>query len=135
MKSSQSMVTERLQQALNAHDLEALLACFAPDFQGDQPLHPDRAFQGPEQILKNWSIVFQDVPDFHAEVLRSAVADDIAWAEWHYFGTRRNGVQLDMRGVSILGIDADQIKWARLYIEPVQAMGGGIDAAVKSLFQ
>lgn len=135
MKSSQSTVTERLQQALNAYDLEALLACFAPDFQGDQPLHPDRAFQGPEQVLKNWSIIFQDVPDFHAEVLHSAVANDIAWTEWHYFGTRHNGVQLDMRGVSILGIEADQIKWARLYIEPVQATGEGIDAAVKSLFQ
>jgi hypothetical protein len=40
-----------------------------------------------------------------------------------------------MRGVAISGIEADQIKWARLYIEPVQAMGEGIDAAVKSLFQ
>lgn len=73
MKFSQSIVLERLQQALNAHDLAALLVCFAPDFQGDQPLHPDRAFQGPEQVLKNWSVIFQDVPDFHAEVLRSAV--------------------------------------------------------------
>jgi hypothetical protein len=56
------------------------------------------------------------------------------WTEWHYSGTRRNGVPLDMRGVAILGTEADQIKWARLYIEPVQATGGGIDAAVKSLF-
>ncbi|MBW4579108.1 MAG: nuclear transport factor 2 family protein [Tildeniella nuda ZEHNDER 1965/U140] len=135
MKSSQSIVTERLQQALNAHDLEALSTCFTPDFQGEQPLHPDRAFQGSEQVLKNWSVIFQDVPDFCTEVLRSAVVGDTAWSEWRYFGTRHNGVPLDMRGVSILGIEADQIKWARLYIEPVQATGGGIDAAVKSLFQ
>jgi ketosteroid isomerase-like protein len=135
MKYSQSIVTERLQQALNAHDLEALFACFTPDFQGNQPLHPDRAFQGTEQVLKNWSVIFQDVPNFHAEILRSTFAGDIAWSEWHYFGTRHNGVPLDMRGVAILGIEADQIKWARLYIEPVQATGEGIDAAVKSLFQ
>jgi SnoaL-like domain len=100
-----------------------------------QPLHPDRAFQGPAQVLKNWSTVFQDVPDFHAEVLRSAGVGDTAWTEWHFSGTRRNGVLLDMRGVDIYGIEADQIKWARLYIEPVQATGSGIDAAVKSLFQ
>lgn len=135
MKSSQSIVTERLQQALNAHDLEALFACFTPDFQSDQPLHPDRAFQGPEQVRKNWFTVFQDVPDFHAEVLRSAVLGDTAWTEWHFSGTRRNGALLDMRGVDIYGIEANQIKWARLYIEPVQATGGGIDAAVKNLFQ
>lgn len=134
MKSNQSIVTQRLQQALNAHDLEALLACFAPDFQGEQPLHPDRAFQGPDLVLKNWSIIFQDVPDFQAEVLCSAVAGNAAWTEWYYSGTRRNGIPLDMRGVAILGIEADRIKWARLYIEPVQATGEGIDAAVKRLF-
>jgi ketosteroid isomerase-like protein len=135
MKPSQSMVTERLQQALNAQDLEALFACFTPDFQSDQPLHPDRSFRRPEQVLKNWSIIFQDVPDFHAELIRSTVAGDTAWSEWHYSGIRRNGVQLDMRGVAILGVEADQIKWARLYIEPVQTTGKGIDTAVKSLFQ
>jgi hypothetical protein len=135
MKSTQSIVMERLQQALNAHDLEALFACFTPNFQSDQPLHPDRAFQGPEQVLKNWSTVFQDVPDFRAEVLRSAVVGDTTWTEWRFSGTHRNGVPLDMRGIDIYGIEADQIKWQRLYIEPVQATGEGIDAAVKSLFQ
>jgi hypothetical protein len=134
MKSSR-IVTERLQQALNAHDLEALFACFAPDFQSDQPLHPDRSFQKPEQVLKNWSIIFQDVPDFQAKVIRSAVLGGTAWTEWHFPGTRRNGVSIDMRGVDIYGMEADQIKWARLYIEPVQTAGEGIDAAVKSLFQ
>jgi hypothetical protein len=135
MKSSQSIVVERLHQALNEHNLETLLACFAPSFQGEQPLHPDRAFEGIEQVRKNWSIIFQDVPDFHAELLRLTVAGDTAWIEWHYFGTRGNGIQLDMRGVTIVGIEADRIKWARLYMEPVQAVGEGIDTAVKSLFQ
>jgi hypothetical protein len=41
MKSTQNIVIERLHQALNEHNLEALLACFAPDFQSEQPLHPD----------------------------------------------------------------------------------------------
>jgi hypothetical protein len=135
MKSNQSIVIERLKHALNEHNLETLLACFAPNFQGEQPLHPDRAFEGIEQVRKNWSIIFQDVPDFHAELLRLTVTDDTAWIEWHYFGTRDNGIQLDMRGVAIVGIEADRIKWARLYMEPVQAIGEDIDTAVKSLFQ
>jgi hypothetical protein len=42
MKTSQIVVIERLQQAQNAQDLEALLACFAPNFQGNHPRHPDR---------------------------------------------------------------------------------------------
>jgi ketosteroid isomerase-like protein len=119
MKTSQSVVIERLQQAQNAHDLEALLACFAPHFQGNHPAHPERGFQRIDQARENWSAMFHDIPDFHSELLRSAVAGDITWAEWHWSGSRRDGTPFGMRGVSILGIQADQIEWARLYMEPV----------------
>ncbi|MDZ7966706.1 MAG: hypothetical protein RM368_17300 [Nostoc sp. DedSLP03] len=46
MKSKQRIVIERLQKAQNAHDLEAFLACFAPNFQGNHPRHPEHGFQG-----------------------------------------------------------------------------------------
>lgn len=52
MKSSQSIVVERLHQALNEHNLETLLACFAPSFQGEQPLHPARAFEELSKSVK-----------------------------------------------------------------------------------
>jgi ketosteroid isomerase-like protein len=120
MQSIQStVVIERLQQAQNAHDLEALLACFAPNFQGNHPRYPERGFQGIEDARKNWSTMFHNIPDFHSELLRSAVEGDTAWAEWHWFGTHRDGSQFGMRGVIIFGSQADRIEWARLYIEPV----------------
>ena len=122
MKSSQSKVIERLQQAQNAQDLEAFLACFAPNFQSEHPLHPERAIQGiqgVEHVRKNWSTVFHNIPDFHSELLRSAVEGDTIWAEWHWCGTRRDSTRYGMRGVTILGVQADQIEWARLYMEPV----------------
>ena len=133
MKSSQIAVLERVRQAQNAHDLEAFLACFAPGYQSDQPLHPDRAFQGVEQVRKNWSALFHEVPDLRSELLGSAVEGDTAWAEWRWSGTRRDGTSFDMRGVTIMSIQADQIKSARLYMEPVQEAGAGIDAAVTNL--
>jgi SnoaL-like domain len=86
MKISQSIVIERLQQAQNAQDLEALLACFAPNFKGEHPLHRDRGFQEIENVRKNWSTIFHDIPDFHSELLRSSVEGDTTWAEWHWFG-------------------------------------------------
>lgn len=121
MKFSQSTVIERLQQAQNAQDLEALLACFSPNFQGNHPLHPERGFQRIEDARKNWFGIFQAIPDFHSELLRSAVEGDTTWAEWHWSGTHHNGTPFGMRGVTILGIQADQIEWARLYMEPVSA--------------
>jgi ketosteroid isomerase-like protein len=119
MKSSHSVVIERLQQAQNAHNLEAFLACFAPNFQGNHPLHPERGFQGIENARKNWSAMFHDIPDFHSELLRLAVEGDTAWAEWYWFGTHRDRTRFGMRGVIIFGIQADRIEWSRLYMEPV----------------
>lgn len=121
MKTSQSVVIERLQQAQNARDLEAFLACFASHIQSDHPVHPERGFQGVEHVRQNWSGIFHDIPDFHSELLRSAVEGDTIWAEWYWSGTRRNGTLFGVRGVSILGIPADQIEWARFYMEPVSA--------------
>ena len=119
MKTGQALL-EQLQQALNAHNLEAFVACFAPDYQSAQPIHPERAFQGAEQVRKNWTKIFQDVPDIHAELLRSAVDGDTVWAEWHWFGTNHDGGQFNVCGVTIMGVQADQIMWGRLYMEPVQ---------------
>ena len=99
------------------------MACFAPDYQSAQPVHPDRVFQGAEQVRKNWSNIFQDVPDIHAELIRSAVEGDMVWAEWHWFGTRHDSTQFAVRGVTIMDIQADQIMWGRLYMEPVQEAG------------
>ena len=119
MKTGQALL-EQLQQALNDHNLEAFVACFAPDYQSAQPIHPERAFQGAEQVRKNWTKIFQDVPDIHAELLRSAVDGDTVWAEWHWFGTNHDGGQFNVCGVTIMGVQADQIMWGRLYMEPVQ---------------
>ncbi len=81
--------------------------------------HPERGFEGIEDVPKNWSVIFHNIPDFHSELLRLAVEGDTTWAEWYWFGTHRDGSQFGMRGVTILGIQADQIEWARLYMEPV----------------
>jgi hypothetical protein len=39
-----------LQRATDARDLEALVACFAPDYRNETPAHPERGFTGREQV-------------------------------------------------------------------------------------
>ena len=125
-------VLERLRDAQNHHDLDAFVACFHPDYRSEQPVHPDRAFVGREQVRRNWAEVFAGVPDFQAELLRSADQGDTGWAEWHWQGTRTDGTRLDMRGVTIFGVRDDRILWGRLYLEDVEA-GQGIDQAVQHM--
>jgi hypothetical protein len=122
-------VLERLRDAQNDHDLDAFVACFHPDYRSEQPVHPDRAFVGSEQARGNWAEVFAGVPDFQAELLRSADQGDTGWAEWHWHGTRTDGTRLDMRGVTIFGVRGDRINWGRLYLEDVEG-GQGIEQAV-----
>jgi hypothetical protein len=120
---------ERLRDAQNAHDLDAFVACFDQRYRSEQPVHPDRAFVGADQVRRNWAEVFAGVPDFRAELLRSASQGDTGWAEWHWHGTRTDGTHLDMRGVTIFGVRDDRILWGRLYLEDVEP-GQTIDQAV-----
>jgi hypothetical protein len=126
-------VLERLQAAQNRHDLDAFVACFDPGYHSEQPAHPDRVFDGSEQVRANWAEVFAGVPDFQADLLRSAWTDGTGWAEWHWHGTREDGTPLDIRGVTIFGVRDDRIVWGRLYLENVEAAGQGIGQAVRRM--
>jgi ketosteroid isomerase-like protein len=134
MSSDASTVGERLvarlHAAMNAHDIEAFVACFAEDYDSAQPAHPDRGFRGRDQVRANWSAIFTGVPDFRAEVISVSAAGDTAWSEWRWEGTQTDGGRLDMAGVIVFGVRDDRLAWARLYIEPVERTGEGIEAAV-----
>jgi hypothetical protein len=125
-------VIGRLLDAQNRHDIDGFVACFAPDYRSEQPLHPNRAFVGSDQVRKNWSAVFAGVPDFRAELVRSSLDGEVAWTEWEWRGTRADG-PLHERGVVIFGIRDDLVAWARLYLEDVEADGEAIDAEVRRM--
>jgi len=126
-------VFARLVAAQNAHDIEALVACFAADYSSEQPTHPDRAFKGNAQVRKNWSSIFAGVTDFRAELLNSAVEGDTAWGEFEWRGTRHNGSAFHSRGVIIARIRDGTLAAARLYMSDVDEAGRGIDAAVEGM--
>ena len=119
-QSSPKVVFERMIQAANRHDLEAMVACFAPDFRSEQPFYPERNFTGQAGVRKNWSFFFSTMPDFQTEVLSEAVEGDTVWAELHYHGTQVDGKKQGARGVTISGIQGEQIVWAKLYIVTIQ---------------
>lgn len=126
-------VLERLVIAQNQHDLDAFVDCFDPGYQSEQPVHPDRGFGGREQVRKNWAAIFKSTPDFRSEIQRVANQGDEIWVEWRWFGTRTDGTQFDMRGVTICGVRNDRIQWMRLFMEEVQGAGSGIDATLRNL--
>ena len=128
----QSLATiDRLVRATNQHDLEALTACFAEDYQNETPAHPARGFRGRAQVRRNWEQIFAFVPDIQVEIVRSTIATDTVWTEWEMRGTRRDGKANWLRGVIVFGVSDDVIRWARFYLEPVDESDATVDDAIR----
>lgn len=126
-------VIQRLIAAGNAHDLPAFLACFAADYLSEQPIHPDRTFRGRAQVEKNWSATFASIPDFHIELLDLAINGYQVWFETIWTGTLEDKSPFRWQGVSIFTVEGGEITAGRLYMEPVQEAGPGIDETVKEM--
>ncbi|MEO6629547.1 MAG: nuclear transport factor 2 family protein [Aquihabitans sp.] len=128
-----SELIERLRQSVNAHDLEAVVACFTEDYRNETPAHPGRGFEGREQVRTNWQRIFAGVPNISARVLRTSVTPDAVWSEWEMAGIRLDGVPQLLRGVIIFGVSGGRLEWARFYLEPVDTDVGGVDTAVAKI--
>ena len=112
-------VIERLQHAWNTHDLEAFVACFAPNYQSVQPCRPDRKIRVRDQVRKIWSIMFTEVPDFRSDLLGFATQGDETWVELHWYWMDADGVQVDLWGVMRFQIQDDCLQSARVYLESI----------------
>jgi len=123
-------VVERLRQAVDDHDLDALADCFRSDYRNETPVHPARGFVGRDQVRANWSRIFGGLPDVTATVVRSAIDGDAAWTEWELRGTRPDGITQLLRGVIVFGVVDDAFGWARFYLEPVDGDESSVDDAV-----
>jgi hypothetical protein len=127
---------DQLLVAMNAHDLDAFVACFAPGYRSEQPAHPSRAFEGSDQVRENWTSVFSGVSDFKAALLVSATTNEgVEIGEWLWQGTHADGSSFAMQGVTVMGIEAEQIAWGRLYMEVVERDGADIDQMVRETYR
>jgi len=132
-------VADRLVAATNAHDLEALVACFADDYVLTNPAHPGRSFSGTAQVRRNWAMIFAAVPDLVCTVRARAdshATDDpraaVVWLEMAMTGTRRDGAPHELVGVMVFGVRDDRIVTGRFFIEPVDHASIDADAAVRA---
>lgn len=125
------VMTGRLLAATNAHDIDALVACFDRDYANETPTHPARGFIGQAQVRRNWEQIFAAVPDLRAELLAAAVDGADVWTEWEMQGTRGDGSDHQMRGVVVFTVANGVATRGRFYLEPVEATSGTVDDAVR----
>jgi ketosteroid isomerase-like protein len=135
MNEPQALATvNRLLDAMNKHDLEGIVACFAPGYRNETPAHPPRSFIGSDQVRKNWSTILSSVPDQVVTLRALAVAGDEVWTELRMAGTQRDGTPHEMAGVTVLTIRDGLIDAARFYLEPVERASGNADEVIDHMF-
>lgn len=123
---------ERLVHATNSHEVERVVACFAPDYRLESPLHPARSFSGQEQVRRNWTQIFAGVPNLQARLVAHAGDGDTVWTEWEMTGTRRDGRPHLMRGVFVFGVAGGLVRTGRMFFEPVDDSPADMDSAVRA---
>ncbi|MGI8524028.1 MAG: nuclear transport factor 2 family protein [Nocardioides sp.] len=123
----------RLVEVTNAHDLDAIVACFHDDYVLTNPCHRSREFVGTDQVRRNWTGIFAAVPDLRVEVLSSSAEGDRVWSEWEMRGTRTDGGIHLMRGVIVFEVTEGRARSARFFVEPVDADATTADEAVAHL--
>jgi ketosteroid isomerase-like protein len=128
--SASSSFAHRLAAATDAHDIDALVACFADDYRNETPAHPPRGFRGVDQVRRNWTRLFAGIPDLTSRVLATAVDGDTLWSEWEMSGHRPDGTVHLMRGVIIFTVQDEKATRARFYLEPVDEASDDVDAAI-----
>jgi ketosteroid isomerase-like protein len=128
------LAVERFIEAINGHDLEAIVSCFAADYHDVEPAHPTRHITGGlAEVRKNWGRIVDTLPDFRTAVERVAVEADTAWIEHDWSGTRADGSRLQLRGVNIFGIRDGQFAWGRIYMESVEEDGIDLEERVRRM--
>lgn len=118
---------------MNQHDMKDFLSCIDPAYRSAQPVHPNRGFDGRDQVEKNWTAIFAGILDFHAELLGGATEGSAAWSEWRWTGTRADDTPLDIRGVTIFVIENGRIVSGRLYMEQAEPDVADIDETVRRM--
>jgi ketosteroid isomerase-like protein len=129
---------ESLIEAVNRHDLDALVERFVEDVTSDTPAHPARSFVGREQVRRNWGQILGAIADLRATIVASATspgpdpATRKVWAELAFDGHRPDGAPWQMRGVIVNEVAGGRIAALHFYMEPVEAAdGAGVDAVIR----
>lgn len=129
--TSTTTAIDRLVEAINSHDLDAIEACFAPNYSvttpahpATTPAHPARSFTGRENVRRNWERILAAHPTVQAKAEPQVHSGNEIWAEWEYTSETGEHGQFWFRGVAITVISGNVIESARFYMEPVDTEAG-----------
>ncbi|EKM98493.1 MULTISPECIES: nuclear transport factor 2 family protein [unclassified Acidocella] len=112
MEKTRLALLETLFAAFNAHDAEAVMACFAPGIVFDAAAGPEavgKRITGLEAVRAAFVGTWTSMPDVQWQVRRHAVFADRAVTEWLFTATAPAGGRIEVEGVDLFGFEGDLI--------------------------
>jgi steroid delta-isomerase-like uncharacterized protein len=91
--------------AINAHDVAALRALWAPDVT---ERFPDKTCHGPDELAAHFDGLFAAMPDFHMETVSSVEDGETVFVRWvltgqhtgaPFSGVERTGARIELDGM------------------------------------
>jgi ketosteroid isomerase-like protein len=104
---------ERLLDAFNAHDIDAVMRFFSDDCVLEMPRGADpwgRRLAGRERVREGLASRFAGIPDVHYGDARHWVAGDRGCSEWLLTGTGVDGAPIEVRGCDLFEFGDGRIR-------------------------
>jgi steroid delta-isomerase-like uncharacterized protein len=95
---------ERVLEAFNRHDLDAIMSHFADDCVFESPRGPDawgRRFVGKSEVRSGLAARFEGIPDVQYSDDDHFVSGDRGVSEWTLTGTTVDGERIEVRGCDL----------------------------------
>ena len=92
---------QRLLDAFNRHDLDAIMELFDEEATLDMPRGPHpwgQRFLGKAQVREGLAGRFKGLPDVHYANDRHFVSGNMGFSEWTLTGTTPTGARIEVRG-------------------------------------
>jgi ketosteroid isomerase-like protein len=105
-------VLERMADAFNRHDLDAIMSLFADDCVFESPRGSDpwgTRFVGRAEVREGLAARFQGIPDVHYGDARHFVAGERGVSEWTLTGTTLEGERLEVRGCDLWTFEGELV--------------------------
>ncbi len=118
--------------ALNRHDIDAVMAYFAQDCVSTASIEPGVGVtmsEGIEAIAAEFSSLWGEMKDARWDRHSHFVHGDRAASEWTFSGTDASGSRVEAVGCDLLVLDNCKIVWKQAFRKDltVQACGQGVD--------
>lgn len=103
---------QRLFDAFNAHDGDAVMACMTKDVVFDAAVGPEifgRRFSGAADVQAVFEKTWGDMPDVSWQCTRHAVFADRGLSEWIFCATTADGKVIEVEGCDLFVFRGDLI--------------------------